>query len=735
MFINLIPDNSVSSAPAGFTAAIQAAANTLDQIFGNNITLNIRYGWGTFNNQVDNTLTGTGGADGNAVAGASNIAYSTLKQLLSSGPSTYDMTAYQNLPSNNTAFPNQANNFFVSSAQEKALGTFSGNGSSVDGAIGFGTASAPGFWQEAALHEIAHAMGRDTGFPYEGNVPTIMDLFRYDSTGHFQWTAGQPSYLSIDGGRTRLANFSTSKDFGDFAIDSLTPADPFDYQGDGSVTTLTRLDVETMNVLGFQVATPVVGNDNPLPVRTGMTATISRNYLSVSSPANVFADTELTYNLVTGPTDGTLLKNGSATSSFTQDDIDNNRITYQETAGNVSSDSFTFNVSDAAGDRTANTSFQFQITPPPTPRFVGTGDFAAGGLADIAWQNGGGATLWVCKGSTLTQVVPAGQMGSAWTEKSVGDFNGDGTADLLWTNANGQVAIWEMNGANLQGCGVPAGQMGNAWQVAGIGDFNGDGKADILWGNGGSAAIWTMNGMALDDCAVSNGVMGNAWHVVAIGDFNADGRSDVLWEDSTTGNVAIWEMNGANLSGFDPRIGQMGSDWKIAGVGHFNGAADSTSDVVWVDGANHVQIWQMAGGHIANMITPNGQYGLAWHLEGVGNFAGDANSDLLWMNNSGAAYLWEINGTQVSQVAMTSPTGNVLQLKAGAQSQSQSAPQSAPQLLTMGVAPNGASSAGSAGRVAPGVDGGFGALTLSDPRQFAGGPTNSGRTSHALVGG
>jgi hypothetical protein len=106
----------------------------------------------------------------------------------------------------------------------------------------------------------------------------------------------------------------------------------------------------------------------------------------------------------------------------------------------------------------------------------------------------------------------------------------------------------------------------------------------------------------------------------------------------------------------------MGAGWRIAGVGHFSGAADSTSDIVWVNASNQVQIWQMRNGALADVITPNGSYGSEWHLQGVGNFAGGANCDLLWMNNSGAAYLWEINGTQVSQVAMSSPTGSSLQL-------------------------------------------------------------------------
>jgi hypothetical protein len=57
MQINLIPDSSVSSAPVGFTAAVQAAADIYDQDFPGNYTVNIAYGWGTFDNQPNPTLT------------------------------------------------------------------------------------------------------------------------------------------------------------------------------------------------------------------------------------------------------------------------------------------------------------------------------------------------------------------------------------------------------------------------------------------------------------------------------------------------------------------------------------------------------------------------------------------------------------------------------------------------------------------------------------------------------
>ena len=298
----------------------------------------------------------------------------------------------------------------------------------------------------------------------------------------------------------------------------------------------------------------------------------------------------------------------------------------------------------------------------------GAGDFAAGGDADLAWQTAGGVSLWISNGQLVAQAIVPGalrweqiEMHTVW----IGDFNGDGNADLLWTNSSGQAAIWEMNGANLVGAGVSAGRMGAAWHVAGIGDFNGsvrDGRR-ILWvSTSGQAAVWTMSGTALVSAAVSNGAMGTEWHVAAIGDFNNDGRSDVLWEN-TSGSFATWEMNGANLSGFVPNVGQVGAGWQIAGVGHFNGAADSTSDIVLVNSnTNHVQIWQMQNGAIADIINPSGLYGTEWHLEAVGNFLGDANSDLLWISNSGAASIWEILGTSVQAISVSAPTGDTLQL-------------------------------------------------------------------------
>jgi hypothetical protein len=264
-------------------------------------------------------------------------------------------------------------------------------------------------------------------------------------------------------------------------------------------------------------------------------------------------------------------------------------------------------------------------------------------------------------------------MGSEWTAFGVGDVNGDGKSDLLWSNTTGQVAVWEENGPNLIGAGVSAGQMGSEWHVAAVGDFNGDHKSDLLWvSDTGSVAVWLMNGMTLGSAAVSNGHMGTEWSVIGTADFNHDGREDVVWEN-TSGTVDIWEMNGVNLSGLLQNVGTAPTTSRFAGVGHFGGVNQfgaTSSDMVWVDSTNHVTIWQMNNGQIANTVNLNGLDGLEWHLQGVGNFAGDPNSDLLWVSDSGAANIWKVTGGSVIETPLNVPTGSSLGLKDGTPSQS-----------------------------------------------------------------
>ena len=72
----------------------------------------------------------------------------------------------------------------------------------------------------------------------------------------------------------------------------------------------------------------------------------------------------IVYTIANGPSRGTLTRNGTATNTFTQADINNGRILYSETARGVNSDQFTFTVRDNVGAATnpATQTFNIAIT-------------------------------------------------------------------------------------------------------------------------------------------------------------------------------------------------------------------------------------------------------------------------------------------------------------------------------------------------------------------------------------
>src|SRR4051812_18179520 len=245
LHINLIPEASVGNAPSWFVPSVQTAANMLEQAFSDNITLNITYGWGTTGGSpITNANTALGGANGFSVA------YSTVRSWLSADArSTDDTAAVGSLPTSTSV--NNRGSFGVSTAQEKALGHFTGDPNAIDGQIGFGTGWNSGAIVGAALHELTHAMGRVSGWN--------MDLFRFSAAGTYQFTLGQAAYFSINGGNTHLANFGRTSDTGDWLTNGSSTApfttnDPFNESINSSSNALTAVGLTIMDVLGFDRA-------------------------------------------------------------------------------------------------------------------------------------------------------------------------------------------------------------------------------------------------------------------------------------------------------------------------------------------------------------------------------------------------------------------------------------------------------------------------------------------------
>jgi hypothetical protein len=116
---------------------------------------------------------------------------------------------------------------------------------------------------------------------------------------------------------------------------------------------------------------PVLTTNAGLTLSEDSTATITNSDLKVTdSDKN---DAQLTFSVVTVPTNGTLSDNGTTLGvggTFTQADIDNGLLTYANTGGTT--DSFQFTVSDDAGGSISQTTFSITVTPgaPPAPTSV-----------------------------------------------------------------------------------------------------------------------------------------------------------------------------------------------------------------------------------------------------------------------------------------------------------------------------------------------------------------------------
>jgi hypothetical protein len=67
-------------------------------------------------------------------------------------------------------------------------------------------------------------------------------------------------------------------------------------------------------------------------------------------------------------------------------------------------------------------------------------------------------------------------------------------SNILWRNSNGDVALWNSNGAGGF-TGQDLGVVPSSWQIEGTGDFNGKAEDGILWRNSnGDVALWNSNG-------------------------------------------------------------------------------------------------------------------------------------------------------------------------------------------------------------------------------------------------
>ena len=112
------------------------------------------------------------------------------------------------------------------------------------------------------------------------------------------------------------------------------------------------------------VAFPLQTNNRGMRLSESGTAVFSSTLLSFSHGTST--NSQIVYTLQTAPTWGTLTKIGAtlgAGSTFTQDDIDNSRISYAHGGSEFFTDNFFFTVKGTPGLATANTAFHIEIDP------------------------------------------------------------------------------------------------------------------------------------------------------------------------------------------------------------------------------------------------------------------------------------------------------------------------------------------------------------------------------------
>ena len=569
MIINLVLDpttaalfpGGLNSLPATWLNPLLQAKTILQNTLTDNITVNIRVGYGeiTFDN-VSLTVSsgGEGGPEFGPVVNYSNL----IADLKAHDPTnTVDMAAYNSLPATAPAGHAQIE---VSRPEAKALGLLAAD-TTVDGDVGFATIqNLPGQTLSVglALHELTHALGRTayqaTGFTYNGSpIIGIEDLFRFSSQGTYQFNNTSGAYLSYDFGKTDLANFdfgTGNHDPGDFV--GITPDDPFN-ENVGLSNNLSHFDINLMGVIGYKVTTSAP-SPNPAP------------------PSGTTADM--------------ILRHG-ADGKYEIYDIGANNLLAAYQLGQVGTDW----------------------------RFVGLGGFKGTDTTDMLLRSAstGGFEVYDITNNNITNAAFLGAVGMNWQVMGFGNFSSmPGESDMILRNSNtGGVEVYDITNNQITGAAF-MGAVGLNWQFSGVGNFSSRGESDMILRNSntGGLEVYDIANNQLTGAAFI-GTVGLEWQFSGVGNFSSvPGESDLLLRNVNTGGLEVYNINNSQLTGA-AFIGTVGLDWQFAGVAPANGAG--TSDLVLRNvNSGAFEVYNIANNQITGAAAL-GSVGLEWQLGGL----------------------------------------------------------------------------------------------------------------------
>ena len=173
-----------------FSAAVNEAVAYLKSVITNPVTINVDVGWGEVGGQKigSNTL---GESDTNYVG---PYTYGQIESALTADvSSSADAAALSTLPNTD---PTGGGAFYITTAEAKALGLVAATDPTIDGFVGFSSATSWDFNPNGRgvageydiigtiEHEITEVMGRSAGLnDPAGSGYTVLDLFRYSAPG------------------------------------------------------------------------------------------------------------------------------------------------------------------------------------------------------------------------------------------------------------------------------------------------------------------------------------------------------------------------------------------------------------------------------------------------------------------------------------------------------------------------------------------------------------------------
>jgi hypothetical protein len=256
LVINVTYDSSVNNAPSGFKTAVAAAVSALESEFTNNVTLNIKVGWGEVNGMAISS-----NAAAESVHNVVSTNYNAILNAMTTNASSPDDTvAVGTVASEASTYSNFS--FLMSTAEAKALGIAGANTYAYDGMVGLSSSTSFSFdpanravaGKVDAIgvleHEITEIMGRTGSLNYASPGYTPLDLFRFSATGVHDTTPAT-GYFSIDG-QTMLQQYNNPLKGGDVAdwVSSVS-GDSFGSAYTGVTLAMSATDIREMNVLGW----------------------------------------------------------------------------------------------------------------------------------------------------------------------------------------------------------------------------------------------------------------------------------------------------------------------------------------------------------------------------------------------------------------------------------------------------------------------------------------------------